>query len=180
MAKQIGIEAFESIFYRHRDMVFKTAYLITGNAQEAEDILQEVFIKVYRSGDTFNPDMGGVNTWLHRITVNQCISEKRRKSPASISLETLEEDGVDLPDTSSEHPEHLSIKQDECERIRQAMGCLDKKHRAILTLRYFDGLSYNEIAQILKIPLGTVKSRLNIATKLLHKEALKNGVNREM
>ena len=180
MAKQTEVEEFEAIFYRYKDMVFKIAYLIVGNAQEAEDVMQEVFIKVYRAGDTFRPEKGGFNTWLHRITVNQCISERRRKRLPSFSHETLKEEGFDLPQASSELPEEFLMKQEESERIRRAMRSLDRKHRAVLALRYFDELSYGEIAQMLKIPLGTVKSRLNAAIKVLRKEIVERELRHEL
>lgn len=180
MAKQIKIEEFEAIFYHYKDRVFKIAYLIMGNAQEAEDILQEVFIKVYRSGNTFRPEKGSLNTWLHRITVNQCISERRRKSPTSFSLETLKEEGFDVPEAFSKTPENLSMKQEESERVQQAMESLDRRHRTVLALRYFDDLSYDEIAQVLEIPLGTVKSRLNIAVKALRKEIMEKELHHEL
>ena len=171
MAKQFELEELEALFHCHKDMVFKTAYLILGDTQEAEDVLQEVFIKVYRAGDTFHPEKGGLNTWLHRITVNQCISKCRKKHLPSFSLdERLEEGGFDPPGAPSQLPEELLIKQEEGERMQRAMKSLDKKHRAVLTLRYFDDLSYDEITQVLKIPLGTVKSRLNTAIKALRKE----------
>ena len=177
MAKQDHIEDFEAIFHDYKDMVFRSAYLILGNAQEAEDVLQEVFIKVYRSGDTLHPQERGFKTWLHRVTVNQCISERRRKHLHSFSYETLNEEGCELPQVSYELPDELAIKQDETRRIQQAMKRLDKKCRAILTLRYFDDLSYAEIAQVLGIPLGTVKSRLNAATKSLREEIVEKESN---
>ena len=170
MAKQDHIEDFEAIFHHYKDMVFKSAYLVLGDAREAEDVLQEVFIKVYRSGDTIHPQERGFKAWLHRVTVNQCISERRRKHLHSFSYETLNEEGYELPQSSSKLPDELAINQEESERIQRAMKRLDKKHRAILTLRYFDDLSYAEIAQVLTIPLGTVKSRLNAATKSLREE----------
>ena len=170
MAKPL--EEVEAIFCRYKDMVFKTAYLMLGNTQEAEDVLQEVFIKIYKSYDTFHSEKGRFNTWLHRITVNQCISERRKKRLPSFSLERLGEEGFDLPEVSSQLPEKLLMKQEESEKVQRAMKSLGRKHRTVVTLRYFNGLSYDEIAQVLKIPLGTVKSRLNAAIEALRKELI--------
>ena len=72
-------DAFSWVVDQYKDMVFKTAYLTIGNVQEAEDILQEVFLKVYESAGTFDPNKGSMSTWLHRITVNHCISGRRKK-----------------------------------------------------------------------------------------------------
>lgn len=177
MAKQLDTEKFEAIFHCYKKMVYKLAYLTLGNAQEAEDVMQEVFVKVYRSHDSFHPEKGNFNSWLRRITINESISRQRRKSLPSLSLENLEEEGADLPGTTHELPEELAIKQEETRSIRKAMSSLDKKHRAILVLRYFDNLSYNEISQVLEIPLGTVKSRINTAIKALRKEMLDKEVS---
>ena len=175
MAKQLKADDLEAIFCNYRDTVFKTAYLILGDAEEANDVLQEVFIKVHKSWNTYDPQKGALYTWIRRITVNQCISERRRKRP-SASLEKLQEQGFDPPDDRIDPPEELVIRQEEGEQIKRAMRLLDEKHRAVLVLRYHDGLSYDEVAQALKIPLGTVKSRLNTAIKALREELVGRGV----
>ena len=172
MAKQMGLEDFEKVFQQHKDKVFKIAYLIVGNVQEAEDILQEVFIKVYEAAGSFDPQKGSLSTWLHRITVNQCISQKRKKRAVSYSSEEMEERGYELADESGELPEDMVLKGEEVANMWQAVKSIDAKHRAVLALRYFDELSYDEIAQTLNIPLGMVKSRLNVAVKNLRREML--------
>jgi RNA polymerase sigma-70 factor (ECF subfamily) len=168
----MGLEDFERIFQQHKDRVFKTAYLIVGNVQEAEDILQEVFIKVYEAAGTFDPQKGSMGTWLHRITVNQCISQKRKKRAVSYSSEEMEERGFELADPTDELPEDVALKGEEVANMWQAVKSIDAKHRVVLTLRYFGGLSYDEIGKTLNIPLGTVKSRLNVAIKNLRREML--------
>ena len=175
MAKRFETEEFEAIFHCYKDMVFKTAYLILGDAEKADDVLQEVFIKVHKSLGAFDPQKGKFKTWLHRITVNQSISERRHKRMPSLSLERLEEQGVGLPGVSSQLPEELLMKKEESKTIQRAMQSLDTKHRAVLVLRYFDDLSYDEIAQALEIPLGTAKSRLNTATKVLRQKLVEGG-----
>lgn len=172
MAKDFGVEDFEAIFREYKDMVYKTAYLILGDAHEAEDVLQEVFIKVHKSLDSFDSRKGAFSTWLRRITVNHCVTERRNRHLASLSLslERLEEEGFDPEDADSQRPEELAVKKEESHRIQRAMKTLDRKHRAVVTLRYFDQLSYEEIAQVMSIPLGTVKSRLNTAIQALRQE----------
>ena len=151
---------FESLFRQYERLVFKTAYLITGAREEAEDILQEVFVSVWKSRQTFNPSKGKLTTWLHRITVNKCMERRRKKKLASVSLE-----GLDLP--GAQTTDDILVSRQEYERLIEAMNSLDTKYRVVLILRYFDDLSYEEIAQAVSIPLGTVKSRLNQALKLL-------------
>jgi RNA polymerase sigma factor (sigma-70 family) len=162
--------AFEALFRQHERLVFRTAYLITGSREVSEDILQQVFLSVWKSRHTYDPDKGKLTTWLHRITVNQC-SRKPEKLPA-ISLEGK---GVDLPEMKHEsQPEEVVITRMEYDRLLRAMDALDTKHRSILVLRYFNDLSYQEIAEALEIPLGTVKSRLNQSLRYL-KEQMNPG-----
>jgi len=159
------ISAFEAIFQDYQRMVFKTAYLMTGRKEEAEDILQEVFVSVWRSRNTFNPKKGKLITWIYRITVNQCLSRRRKKKPAILSLE---EKSIDLPDMKpGEQLEEVLVTRLEYERLMKAMNALDSKHRSVLILRYFNDLSYDEIAQIIGVPLGTVKSRISQALRSL-------------
>ena len=160
--------AFETLFRKYEKMVFRTAYLITGNREVAEDTLQEVFLSVWKSRHTYDPNRGKLTTWLHRITVNQCSRGKARKVPAAVSIE---EKGVDLPDMKHYfQPEEISVSRIEYDRLLKAMAALDTKHRSVLVLRYFNDLSYKEIAEVMDIPLGTVKSRLNQSLRYLKEQ----------
>ncbi len=160
--------AFEALFRQYEKPVFRTAYLITGSKEAAEDVLQEVFISVWKSRHTYNPNKGKLSTWLHRITVNQCSREKARKAPTTV---LLGEKVVDLPETMHGYqPEQILISKMEYERLLKAMDSLDPKHRSVLVLRYFNDLSYLEIAEALQVPLGTVKSRLNQSLRYLKEQ----------
>ena len=154
------IVAFEEFFREHGRAVFNNAYLITGNREDAEDILQEVFTSVWKSRHTYDPAKGKLSTWLHRITVNESL-RKRRKNPPMIPL-----DNIQLPDTGDGRDERL-ITHFENEDMIRAMNTLDGRLRAVLVLRYFNDMSYEEIAQAAGIPLGTVKSRINHGLKAL-------------
>ena len=166
------VSAFETLYRQYEKLVFRTAYLITGSREAAEDALQEVFVSVWKSRHTYNPDRGKLTTWLHRITVNQCLKEKARKAPVAVSLE---EKGIDLPEMKPQsQPEDILVSKLEYDRLLRAMDLLDTRHRAVLVLRYFNDLSYREIAEALEIPLGTVKSRLNHSLKYL-KEQMNPG-----
>ena len=172
-------DAFEAIFHRYKGLVFKAAFLILGDAGEAENVLQEVFLKVYRSNGRFEGQEPEFRAWLHRITANQCFTHRRKKQLPSLSLDQLLDEGSPLPSDGSDSPEALLIKEEERREIRQMLECLDKEHHLTMVLRYYYELSYEEIAQILKIPLGTVKSRLSNATKNLRQESAKRARSRK-
>ena len=153
--------AFAALFNQYKGLVFKNAYLMTGSRDDAEDVLQEVFAAVWRFRETFDPQKGRLATWLHRITVNECLRRQRRHRPLAIDIEQ-----VDVADKHLGPEESLMTAQD-YETLVSTMDGLDPKHRAVLVLRYFNDLSYEEIAQAVGAPLGTVKSRMNQALKRL-------------
>jgi RNA polymerase sigma-70 factor (ECF subfamily) len=141
--------------------------MMVGSKEEAEDVLQEAFVAMWKSRKTFDPNKGKLTTWLCRITVNQCNNRRRSKKAGVISLDKAKDDGFDLPDMSAQLPEDICAKRWEYEQVVKAISSLDSKHRAAVVLRYFGDLSYEEIAQVLDIPLGTVKSRLSQSIKML-------------
>lgn len=151
-------DAFEALFRQNEKQVFRTAYLMVGSKEEAEDVLQEVFLSVWRSRETFDPARAKFTTWLHRITFNECLKNHHRKSASEIDLEDF-----DITETANRQPEEILVTKYEYKRLLKALASMDKKRRTVLILRYFNDLPYNEIADILNIPLGTVKSRLNQA-----------------
>lgn len=145
--------AFAGLFEQYKNLVYKTAYLMLGDAQDAEDALQDVFWQVYRSLESYDPARGAFTTWLHRLTVNHCLNRQRRGAPPSTH---------DEPRSGAGSPEHLVELDDTVQFLLQE---LSEKHRAVVVLRYVWDLSYEEIAEILDIPLGTVQSRLHTALK---------------
>ena len=159
--------AFEALFRDYEKLVFKTAYLITGNRDRAQDVLQEVFIAVWNSRRSYDPNKGKLTTWLHRITVNQCSKGKVRTDPAIVPLENKE---IDALGTGGSRPDDILVSKMEYEKLLKAMDSLDTKHRSVLVLRYFNDLSYQEIAESLGIPLGTVKSRINHSLRCLKEQ----------
>ncbi|MFC2070574.1 RNA polymerase sigma factor [Chloroflexota bacterium] len=164
--------AFEVLFRQYEKLVFKTAFLITGNRDTAEDALQEVFVSVWKSRHTYDPNKGKLTTWLYRITVNQCLRKKSAKLPTTVPLD---EKRMELPEIKHRsQPEDVLITKTEYERLLKTMNTLDNRHRSVLVLRYFNDLSYREIAGALEIPLGTVKSRLNNGLRQL-KEQMNRG-----
>ena len=160
-----NVNAFEALFQQNKKQVFRTAYLMSGSKQEAEDILQEVFLSVWRFRETFNPARAGLTTWLNRITINECLNNQHRKDASEIDIESL-----DFPETANLQPEEILITKYEYEKLLGTLASLDKKHRIVLILKYFNDLPYSEMAGLLGIPLGTVKSRLSRALGCLKQQ----------
>ena len=153
-------EAFAILFEQYKNLVYKTAYLMLGESAEAEDALQEIFVQVYKSLSGFDPGKAKFTTWLYRVTFNYCLNHRRKKRPFTLPLEDIS------PALQSEFP---GARLAEEELLQQAIETLTDKQRAVVILRYFWDLPYAEIAQILDIPLGTVKSRIDLALKTLRK-----------
>jgi RNA polymerase sigma-70 factor, ECF subfamily len=157
-AQQGDPDAFAALFEQYKNLVFKTAYLMFGTTADAEDMLQEVFVRVHRSLREYDSRKGAFTTWLHRVTLNHCLNHRRKQRFAFLSLDMF----TKLP---APQPSSTELAQEES--IRQAIRALSDKQRAVVILRYYWDLSYGEIAEILDIPLGTVKSRLDLALKTL-------------
>ena len=158
-------EAFAILFEQYKNLVYKTAYLMLGESTEAEDALQEIFVQVYKSLSGFDPRKAAFTTWIYRVTFNYCLNHRRKKRPYTLPFEDIS------PALKSEFP---GTQLAEEQILEQAIGALTDKQRAVVILRYFWELPYAEIAQILELPLGTVKSRLDLALKTLRK-VIENG-----
>lgn len=164
-------EACEALVRLYQDRVFALIYRITGEADRVEDIAQEVFLRAFRSLGKFR---GGATfyTWLYRITVNTTYNalrtQRRRQETSLDALESLEP----RVDEEADPAEETSQRQ-LAERVKEAIGKLDEQYRAIVHLREIEGMSYREIAEVVSLPVGTVKSRLFRARQHL-KEVLKD------
>jgi RNA polymerase sigma-70 factor (ECF subfamily) len=158
-------------------IVYNLALRMMNHSEDAMDISQEVFLKAYRSLSNFD-ERSAFSTWLYRITHNTCIDEiRKRKGKQTYSLEEdLEsEDGsmqrqvADDGDT----PEESLMRKEQKSEILRALDTLSEEHKAAIILRDVKGMSYEEIAEILELTLGTVKSRINRARNQLKSEILK-------
>jgi RNA polymerase sigma-70 factor (ECF subfamily) len=158
--------AFAELFHQHKNLVYKTAYLLLDDPAEAEDALQEVFMRVHGALDSYDPARGAFTTWLYRITVNHCLNRRRGQRPVVGALD----EGIPPRRANGHHrPPETQVETDQT--IRRALGRLSEKLRAVVVLRYFWNLPYAEIAEVMDIPVGTVKSRLNLALTTLREEA---------
>ncbi len=153
-------EAFGHLFEEYKNLVYKTAYLMLGTPEEAEDALQEIFLRVYAGLSSYDAHKGAFSTWLHRVTFNYCLNQQRgRREMLSTADDELIAGISDFPG------EYLA----EREALERAIRQLSERQRAVIILRYYWELSLAEVAAILELPLGTVKSRLDLALKTLRK-----------
>ena len=151
--------AWDQVVARYRRKVFHIAYKFTGKHDEAEDLTQEIFFKVFKSLDKFNRD-AYFSTWLSSVARNYCIDHYRA---GKREREVLVEDLVafDLAPAPSGNPHRLLEDQDRRSFLRRGLDMLPEKLREAVVLRDLQGLSYQEMADRLRLPEGTVKSRIN-------------------
>jgi len=147
---------WEQVVREHSARVYRLAYRLSGNAQDAEDLTQETFLRVFRSLAGFTP--GTFEGWLHRITTNLFLDMVRRRQ--RIRFEALPEDAERLPG-SAPSPEQVYVDTHLDPRIQAALDALSPEFRAAVVLCDIEGLSYEEIAATLGVKLGTVRSRIH-------------------
>ena len=166
--------AFYDLVGRYKKKVYHLAYDITGDHHEAEDISQEVFMKVYRALKTFRRD-AKMSSWLHQIAVNTSIDSLRRKSVRH-AKSTGELDHVSTQENLVASGAHNLDPLQSAEfaqiqnRISQALQKISPKERTVFVMCHYNGLKLNETAEILNVTIGTVKSLLFRAIRKLRKE----------
>ena len=164
--------AFKELVENYQRRVFALAYDMTGNVQDAEDLSQETFIRVFHGIHKFRGD-SQLSSWIYRIVVNLGINRRRKKSLSEMELRERFEDQNHPGNTiaSSEHdPERATEAALLRARLRQALERLSEKQRTIFMLRHDHDLSVNAISEIMRISEGTVKSQLFRALRKLQKE----------
>ena len=159
--------AFSQLVHRHQETVYSICYRMTGNAAEAEDLAQEAFLRFYRGLNSFRAG-ACLRPWLHKITTNVCLDALRRCNKATLPLEELIE-GENHPQVRSvdELPEDACLSRETQLDVQSALLRLPGDYRVVLVLRYLDDLSYQEIAQVLDVPVSTVETRLFRAKQML-------------
>ena len=162
-AKAGDADAFKQLVKRYESRVAATVIGMLGNCPEADDVGQETYIRFYNGLDKFRGD-SSVATYLTRIAINLSLNELKRRKRRSFLFfhKANEEEEFDVPDESAS-----TDYGDEKETVQKAIGELEPKFRSVVVLRLIDGYSTRETAKILKIPVGTVLSRLGRAQKKL-------------
>jgi RNA polymerase sigma-70 factor (ECF subfamily) len=157
------LPSWEEIVEQHSDRVFRLAYRLTGNRHDAEDLTQEVFVRVFRSLSTYTP--GTFEGWLHRITTNLFLDGARRKQ--RIRFDALSDERADRLTSSSPTPDMAYADRTFDDDIERALATLPPDFRAAVVLCDVEGLTYEEIAEILGAKLGTVRSRIHRGRAML-------------
>jgi RNA polymerase sigma-70 factor (ECF subfamily) len=169
--QQGDLDALGGIYDRHRQLVFRTALAITGDQEAAADLLQEVFLRLYRFGDRIDP-YRPLEPWLYRMTANMAYtwaSQRRRW------YRLLQEMAERLARDGRPTPYHLVEQREQWGEVQRALEAISPEKRVVVVLYYLNGLSLAEIAEALELPLGTVKSRLHYGRKMLKKSLALEG-----
>ena len=163
-------EAFGALVEQYRDNVYRLAYRMCGNAYDADEAAQEAFVAAWRALPNFRGD-AKFSTWLYRLTTNAAIDVMRReKRHQTVGNGEM----VDLAD-DADSPQETVERTEQQEAVQKALATLSEEYREVLLLRYMEELDYAEIAEVLQLPSGTVKSRINRAKAALKAALLKSG-----
>jgi RNA polymerase sigma-70 factor, ECF subfamily len=149
-------KAFEVLLDRYEARVYRLALRYADCVADAEDLTQEVFLGIYRNIGGFR-GAAALSTWIYRVAVNHCLEYRRRKRPETV----VYDDDDELPTMDWRHdPVQVSTKNDIAAQLERALEHLTPIHRDVVVLHEIQGLTYQECADVLEIPVGTVKSRL--------------------
>jgi len=168
---------FEQIFTQYSDYVYRLAVAVLGDQAEAEDAVQEVFLRVYRALEHYDPQKAGLSTWLYQITLNYCRSRLRWRRVRAVFQQKVKEE-VARPDTvPTPHPEEQVLQSELRQIIWQGINKLKEGYRLVLILHYYMDMPASEIATVLQIPEGTVYSRLHNARRRLREYLKRQGIS---
>jgi RNA polymerase sigma-70 factor (ECF subfamily) len=162
-------EAFAVFYDRHGGAAFSLAYRIVGDRSAAEDVTQEAFISIWRSGARYDPARGSVRSWMLGITRNRAIDFLRSRAGRAPKLD-FDDDGVLEQRPAPERTEEEALRRETSSELRGAMGELPGEQSKVIELAYFGGFSHSEIAEILGLPLGTVKGRMRLGLEKIRGE----------
>jgi RNA polymerase sigma-70 factor (ECF subfamily) len=166
-ARAGDVRAFGRLVERHQDHIYNAVYHMVGDEQDAEDIAQDVFMKAYSHLNGFE-GRARFSTWLYGIMLNTVRSHWRRAARRStLSLGSAQENPRPDPPARGDGPARTAVRREQVDAVRAAIAGLDEEWREIIVLRDIRGLTYDELAETLQLPAGTVKSRLHRARQAL-------------
>ena len=169
--------AFGQLVSRYQDRLFNTVVHVVGCHEEARDVVQDAFVQAFVKLETFQRS-SAFYTWLYRIALNVAISRQRRRRPSSSVEQTREATGAEPIDRDGAPAERME-QQERVRQVQQALAAVCEEYRAVLVLREIEGRAYEEIAEILDLPIGTVRSRLHRARSEL-REQLKGVLQEDL
>jgi RNA polymerase sigma factor (sigma-70 family) len=169
-AREGDQKAYADLMHRYKDSIYFMALKMVNNKEDAMDLTVETFAKAFEKLDKYQPEYA-FSTWLFRVGTNNCIDFIRKKKLNTMSINGMvDEDGDDRPlqiKSDSLNPEEVSMKREQTQLLKLLIDSLPPRYRNLIVLRYFDEQSYEEIAEQLDLPLGTVKAQLFRARYLL-------------
>jgi len=168
LAKDSDISGFEELVRKYQDRIYNLCRYMLDDPQDAQDAAQDAFLKAYSNLKSFKPE-ASLYTWLYRIAVNTCLDYKRKASRTRLTTECIPKDRP----SDDPSPERDCETGEISEAVQSALQKLPKKLRPAIVLREIDGLSYEEIAEVLNTSVGTVKSRISRAREELRRILMK-------
>jgi RNA polymerase sigma-70 factor (ECF subfamily) len=159
---QSDADAFAVLYDRHSRAAYSLAYRMMGERQAAEDLAQDGFLKVWRSATSYRADRGSVRTWILSIVHNRGIDQLRSLASRQRTQEKIE---ASAPKSQPSEAFAESWRNSQREQVREALGTLPQEQLKVLELAYFSGYTHVEIAELLGLPLGTVKGRMRLGLK---------------
>ena len=167
-------DAFGTLVHRYQDRLYPTALRLTGRAEDALDLLQDAFLRAFQKLGGFHGD-SSFYTWVYRIMVNLALSERRKRSPRLFRRDPAAMPVDPAAPAESTDPAAGLERAEREAMVQAALGRLAPDHRAVVVMKEFDGLRYDEIAEALGVPVGTVRSRLHRARSDLRESLLAAG-----
>src|SRR5215218_7354833 len=155
-------EAFATLYDRHSRAAFSLAYRMMGERQASEDLAQDVFLKVWRSASSYRPERGSVRTWILSIVRNRGIDQIRSQASRRRTQEEIE---ASAPRSQPSEAFAETWRNSQREQVREALGTLPPEQLKILELAYFSGYTHLQISELVDVPLGTIKGRMQLGLK---------------
>jgi RNA polymerase sigma-70 factor (ECF subfamily) len=160
--------AFEVVYERHSGAAFSLAYRMVGRGNVAEDVVQEAFLSIWRSGARYERARGSVRTWVLGIVHHRAIDQLRRSSVHD--KRRASDEGLEESAESGERTDTEAVRREEAASIRSAIQTLPAEQSHVIELAYFGGFTHTEIAEILGAPVGTIKGRMRLGLEKLRNQ----------
>lgn len=155
-----SVDAFEAVYDRHSAAAFSLAYRIVGNRTTADDVMQEAFLSIWRSRERYEPDRGSLRSWILGIVHHRALDVLRRNSVHDRRRASAE--GIEEQHEAAERTDVEVARREEARSIRSAIDDLPERQGQVIQLAYFGGFTHTQIAEMLEMPIGTVKGRMRL------------------
>lgn len=172
LAQQGDEDAFAELVHRYERQIFSMAYRLAGDYDEAADLAQEAFLRIYRMLDRYDPQKKFFS-WMYRVAQNSCLNALNKRPSNIIPVERAEEYMTPTDSPGAAEPEQNYLNQELRQNIDQAIAELPDNYRDVIYLRYIEDLSYQQIADACGLPISTVETRLFRGKKQLQKNLLR-------